>query len=852
MKTHIFLPSLLVLFIGPGISSAAIAGLQFDPAMISGDPSAVADLSRFSSDGAQLPGEYLVDIYLNGHNEATRMMRFVSLSDNSVSAPYVHDNTGLMACLTAGDLSAMGVKVSAFPELITRSAGECVAPGRYIPQAWTAFDFQKMQLDISIPQFAMHNRPQGWIPAEQWEEGVNAALLSWHFSGSESQGRFANSNSQFLHLTSGINLGAWRLRDNSTWSREENGYRRRQRWQHLNSYLQRAVIPLRSELTIGDGTTEGDIFDAVSFRGAQLTTDESMYPETLSGFAPVIRGTASGSAEVSIRQSGHEIYRTNVAAGAFVIDDLFPLSSGGDLDVMVTEADGGVKIFTVPYSSVPVLQRQGRMHYGITAGRYRNTSSYDDPVFVQGTLLWGLPHNVTVYGGTQLAEKYRSAALGAGINMGRWGAVSADITHADSQLADGVHHQGQSLRFLYGRSLIATGTTFQLVGYRYSTRGFYTLDDVALKGMTGWTTDTGTEVDAAGRQLKRDWSTYYNLYSNRRERLQANISQRLGELGSLNLTASRQSYWDNTAATASLRLGFSSSLGDVSYSIAYGYTRYSGQPRADKTLWLGLSVPLGRNIWAGFNSSQNSEGYLSHQAGINGSALDKENLNWSLSQGYGQRDGPSGDASVDYSGAYGNAAVGYSYSRNYRQWRYGVSGGAALHGEGVTLGQPLGATNILIAAPGAAGVPVMNGTGIETDWRGYTLLPYASEYRTNQVVLDVSRLDDHTEIDRAITRVVPTRGALVRVDFQARNGVRALLTLMHNGKPLPFGTMLNVIDGTSGLVGDDGLAYLSGLTLSGEIQAQWGKRPEQKCSARYTLPATALKTALSQARLVCQ
>lgn len=267
---------------------------------------------------------------------------------------------------------------------------------------------------------------------------------------------------------------------------------------------------------------------------------------------------------------------------------------------------------------------------------------------------------------------------------------------------------------------------------------------------------------------------------------------------------------------------------------------------------MSLSVPLGHNIWASFSSSQNSDGYLSHQTGISGSALDKGNLSWSLSQGYGQRDGPSGDASVDYSGAYGNAAVGYSYSRNYRQWRYGVSAGAVLHNEGVTLGQPLGATNILIAAPGAAGVPVMNGTGIETDWRGYTLLPYASEYRTNQVALDVSKLDDHTEIDRAITRAVPTRGALVRVDFQARNGVRALLTLMHNGKPLPFGTMLNVLNGTSGLVGDGGLAYLSGLTLSGEIQAQWGKRPEQQCSARYTLPATALKTALSQARLVCQ
>jgi outer membrane usher protein len=83
-----------------------------------------------------------------------------------------------------------------------------------------------------------------------------------------------------------------------------------------------------------------------------------MYPASMRGYAPVIRGTAGSSAEVSIRQNGHEIYRINVAPGAFVIDDLPLLSSGGDLEVMITEADGQGRMFTVPYSSVP-LQREG-------------------------------------------------------------------------------------------------------------------------------------------------------------------------------------------------------------------------------------------------------------------------------------------------------------------------------------------------------------------------------------------------------------------------------------------------------------------------------------------------------------
>ncbi|QDI10510.1 Outer membrane usher protein FimD precursor [Klebsiella electrica] len=837
------------------VSLPASARLHFDPSMLSGNPVAVADLSLFSSGGSQLPGVYLVDAYLNGSRVATRSVRFVAVQAGEAQSA-VRDNTGLQACLSREELSDMGVNVPAFAELAAQPDEQCVTPGLFIPQAWTAFDFQKMRLDISIPQAAMRKQPDGWIAPERWDEGINAALASWRFSGSESRGKYGNSRSQFLNLTSGVNLGAWRLRDNSTWSYQENDYGRRQHWQHLNTWLQRAIIPLRSELTLGDGTTSGDVFDTVSFRGVHLATDDSMYPASMRGYAPVIRGTAGSSAEVSIRQNGHEIYRINVAPGAFVIDDLPLLSSGGDLEVMITEADGQGRMFTVPYSSVPVLQREGHLRYGITAARYRNVSvSYDDPLFMQATLLWGMPHNVTAYGGTRLAENYRAATLGMGFNTGVWGAVSADITHADSILADGSRHRGESLRFLYGRSLVSTGTTLQLAGYRYSTRGFHTLDDTALKSMAGWTGDSEGAVDAAGRPVKRDWINYYNLNNNKRERLQVSLSQQLGNVGSLSLTGSRQTYWDEVAATSSLQAAFSSSLGRASYNISYAHTRYNGQPRADNVLWFSLSLPLdgwlSQNVWATYSTHRGTDGQLSHRAGISGSLPDRENVNWSASQGYSRQDGNSGDAAVDYRGTYGNASAEYSYSRNYRQWRYGTSGSAVLHREGATFGQPLGTTNILVAAPGAAGLPVDNATGVQTDWRGYTVVPWASQYRESRVALDVSKLDSHADIDNAVSRVVPTQGALVRADFRVRTGVRALITLTHNGKPVPFGTTVSVADGGGGLVGDDGQVFLSGLKLKGEINAQWGNRPDQRCSARYTLPEAALKSPVTWSQVIC-
>ncbi|MFQ6365121.1 fimbria/pilus outer membrane usher protein, partial [Serratia marcescens] len=67
---------------------------------------------------------------------------------------------------------------------------------------------------------------------------------------------------------------------------------------------------------------------------------------------PVIHGIARGTARVSVKQNGYEIYQTTVPAGAFTIGDLYAAGNSGDLQVTVKEADGSVQVFTVPFSSV--------------------------------------------------------------------------------------------------------------------------------------------------------------------------------------------------------------------------------------------------------------------------------------------------------------------------------------------------------------------------------------------------------------------------------------------------------------------------------------------------------------------
>ena len=90
-----------------------------------------------------------------------------------------------------------------------------------------------------------------------------------------------------------------------------------------------------------------------------------MYPDSERGFAPAIHGVALSNAKVQIRQNNIVIYDTVVPPGPFDITDLYPTGFGGDLVVSVTESDGSVRTFNVPFSATPMALREGRLRYSL-------------------------------------------------------------------------------------------------------------------------------------------------------------------------------------------------------------------------------------------------------------------------------------------------------------------------------------------------------------------------------------------------------------------------------------------------------------------------------------------------------
>ncbi|HDG1683610.1 TPA: fimbrial biogenesis usher protein [Kluyvera ascorbata] len=833
----------------------AQAELYFNPRFLADDPSAVADLSSFEKGQELPPGTYRVDIYLNDG--------FMTSRDVTFSAG--EDGHGLMPCLTRGQLANMGLNTASIKGMDALEPDACVPFTAMIKEATVRLDVGLQRLYLTIPQAFMGNQARGYISPELWDNGITAGLLNYNFTGNNVQNRVGGSSQYaYLNLQSGLNVGAWRLRDNSTWS-YSSGSSSENKWQHVNTWLERDITPFRSRLTLGDSYTNGDVFDGINFRGAQLASDDNMLPDSQKGFAPVIHGIARGTAQVSIKQNGYEIYHSTVPPGPFTINDLYAAGNGGDLQVAIKEADGSVQSFTVPYSSVPVLQREGHTRYALTAGKYRSGNDLqEDPTFFQSTLMHGLPAGWTLYGGTQLADRYRAFNLGVGKNMGELGALSVDITQANATLPDDSQQQGQSVRFLYNKSLSDLGTNIQLVGYRYSTQGYYSFADTTYQRMSGHSVVT----EDGPVYVKPKFTDYYNLAYSKRGKVQVSVTQQLGRTATLYLSGSRQSYWGTDNTDEQFQAGLNTAVNDINWTLSYSLTKNAWQDGRDQMLAVNVNIPFShwlrsdsQSVWrhasASYSMSDDLNGRTSNLAGLYGTLLDDNNLSYSVQTGYASggegSSGGTGYAALNYRGGYGNANVGYSHSDGMKQLYYGMSGGVLAHANGVTLSQPLNDTVVLVSAPGAEGTRVENQTGVRTDWRGYAVLPYATEYRENRVALDTNSLADNVDLDDAVVNVVPTHGAIVRAQFKPRVGMKLLMTLTHNGKMVPFGAMVTSTDSqNSSIVADNGLVYLSGMPLAGKVQAVWGEGDDARCVADYRIPNESQEQTLIQLSAVCR
>ena len=323
--------------------------------------------------------------------------------------------------------------------------------------------------------------------------------------------------------------------------------------------------------------------DCLGQAPAELESAEALHGTRAVQLCLLIAGVAASNARVLVRQNGQEIYQTTVAPGAFEINDLYPTSYSGDLEVEVIEADGAVKSFSVPFSAVPESMRPGISRFNIETGRTRDGG--DASWF--GDLTWqrGLSNAITFNSGLRLADGYRAGMLG-GVYSSRLGAVGLDVTASQARMPGAGNVHGWMSHLSWSKTFQPTGTTLSLAGYRYSTRGYRDLSDVL-------------GIRSAARAGEGWWSTTSSQHS----RFDISLSQSLQRLGSLFATGSTQSYRDGRSRDTQLQLGYGNSFRHgIGVNLTVGRQRsggYGERGRLQTFSSLSFSLPLGKPTrWA--------------------------------------------------------------------------------------------------------------------------------------------------------------------------------------------------------------------------------------------------------------
>ncbi|WP_312240973.1 fimbria/pilus outer membrane usher protein [Pantoea sp.] len=803
----------------------------FDPQLFRGGRFNQTSLARLTRPNAIAPGRYQLDIYTNGKFTGNYDVLFAEQADGTVQP-----------CLHSAIFKEAGLRME--PELIAqlKESSACLLISQAAQGASSYADIAQLRLNLTIPQKLLNVLPYGYVNPEDLDSGHSLGFINYitnfyHVSYSGKGSR--NLDSAWVSLSGGINLGSWQYRQlsNLNWNRYNGN-----KWNDIRRYFQRPLPGMKSQLAAGELMSNGRFFSGLSYNGIRLATDERMLPDSMRGYAPLIRGVANTQAKVSVRQNGAEIYQTTVPPGAFEINDLYPTSYSGDLKVTVTEADGAVSTFTVPFSAVPESMRPGLSRYSVEVGKVNNSKNKD----FFADLIWqrGISNSVTTNSGLRMANNYHAVVLG-GVYGSTLGAMGMDMTYSHAKFRNQSTANGWMAHLSWSKTFQSTDTTVSLAGYRYSSSGYRDFNELTEEWGVGQT--KGEAASFVYRQ---------------RSRFDLSLSQSLSHYGNFFISGAIANYRQGGSRTTQLQAGYSNSFRNgvsINLSVSRQYSgNHNDYGRMETMTSLSFLFPLGgngpRSTSVNTSWTHSSQGGSQYQSAFSGMLDTEQTTNYSVNvmrdQKYRQTT-VGGNLQTRLPAA--TLGLNGSQGKGYWQTSGSVQGALAAHAGGVTFGPYLGETFALVEAKGASGARIFNSPQIAINDSGYALLPSITPYHYNRITLDPEGMDGEAELIDSEKKIAPVAGAGVKIVFRTRTGNALLIkTRLADGTLIPPGAeVLNENGSVVGMAGQGGQIYTRTEKQKGVLTVRWGEEAAEQCRLPYAVSEEKKRQALISLTAVC-
>ena len=773
------------------------------------------DLGVFASANFIMPGEYTLMVHLNRDTLTEFPVVFITPDDNPKNS---------LPCLSPALVNELGLKEQTIKNLTWWRDGACLELSS-IPGMQARGDLSTSGLYLSIPQDQLEYTAPNWDPPSRWDDGITGALFDYNFNAQTTDRKGSRNDNLNGNGTVGFNQGAWRFRgDWQSQMQRSAGQASQQQFAWSRFYALRAIPSLRSSLIVGEGYLDSDLFGSFRYTGANLSSNDNMLPPNLRGYAPEVSGVARTNARVVVSQQGRVLYNTQVPPGPFRIQDLNDAVSG-QLDVRVEEQDGSVQDFTMDTASIPYLTRPGSVRYKLTGGKPSDWEhQIDGPMFATGEFSWGVSNGWSLYGGSLGAKDYGSLAVGVGRDLLAFGALSVDVTQSRATVpASSNALSGKSYRVSYSKRFDEYDSQVTFAGYRFSEENYMSMNEFI-------------EARRGDRPLNRS----KNMYT-------ATMSKQFRDADlSFYFNYSHQTYWDSRASDRfSLSMSRYFDVGGVK-NLSLSLTAYQNKSNgtSDDGAYLSVSIPWGGTGSVSYNSSVN-RGNSSHSLSYYDS-LDERNQ-YMLSAGK-TSSGETASGFFSHQGDQAQVVASGSYETDeYTTASLSLQGGATVTGHGAALhrNSVMGGTRLMVDTQGVADVPVRgNGGATRTNRFGKAVLTDVNSYYRNQASIDLDTLPDDVEATQSIIQATFTEGAIGYRRFDVIAGAKAMvIILMADRDAPPFGaTVKNSRGQETGIVGDEGWTYLSGMQPDETMTLNWGGSarcnftlPHQSASPKSTL-----------------
>ncbi len=770
------------------------------------------DLSAFSGESPVNNGEYKSQVFINN-----------DLILRNADIRFFQSEGGEELCFSKEVLEQLPIKKRYMSDkslFFSEDSEACYGFSEIDSSITIDFNGLTNDLKLTLPHIYLDRYDAQWVAPAQRDNGVSGLVLDYSILQNYSKYKgFSASKDLFSYGTAGVNIGALRIRGNYQYSRATNAGQTYSNFQWDQVYGYVDVPSWSARLHFGELYSTSNTFTNVRFKGVSLSTDENMMPSFMRGYAPQITGTVFTDAKITISQGSRVIRAIQAPAGQFEISDL-PSNLNGLVEVKIEESDGSVRTYETEISQVPFLTRKGDVRYYLNAGKLspkkrrgynekeRITSSFSASEFS-----YGLTNKVSIYGGiATISNDYHAINLGVGVDLGVMGAFSGDITRSSAKFnGENEPHdmKGVAYRFNYAKKL-NDHLNLNLVGYRFSTREYLTLDNyINLK-------------------------SGYNNVDREKNRLMATIShQFVNDNSSISLNYERGSYW-NRENSSNINIGYSKRIGSgwlrdsQLYVSVMRRTQFAGVK--ENAVSIFLSIPLEEKTasvrynmtYADIDKSidQNvtyfkSKEWGSYQVGVETHSRQSNQSDYGIT------------GSVLRNSQYGSFRLSGREARDMRYFSAEVDGSITVTSKGaVAHKQVYNDESRLIVDTDVSGVQLMNNRDQVSNYFGLIGVSDLSSYYNMQYRVDNDNLPEDVEIQDSVIDLAVSKGAIAYRNLNAISGKKAVAVItLEDGSHPPFGARIlreNGEDLEVGLVSQEGLTYLTGLNRRAKFIVSWG------------------------------